>query len=80
MQDGVHHALGCNGSGVVTMTHLGRQVAARLLGGPNQASAFARLAMPTMRGYRGVPWFMPLVGAAYRLRDRLDGWREPGWP
>jgi glycine/D-amino acid oxidase-like deaminating enzyme len=78
--DGVHFALGCNGSGVVTMTHLGRQVAARLLGGPNRASAFARIDAPTQRGYTGKPWFLPIVGAVYRLRDRLDGWREPGWP
>jgi glycine/D-amino acid oxidase-like deaminating enzyme len=79
-KDGVHFALGCNGSGVVTMTHLGRMVAARILGTPNRNSAFAQLEAPTLPLYNGNPWFMPLVGAAYRLRDRLDGWREPGWP
>ncbi len=79
-QDGVHYALACNGSGVVTMTHLGRQAARQILGGANRPSAFSRLPFPTMRGYTGAPWFMPLVGGMYRLRDRLDGWREPGWP
>jgi len=79
-ENGVHYALGCNGSGVVTMTHLGRQIAARILGAPNRASAFARLEAPTRPGYTGNPWFMPIVGAVSRLRDRLDGWREPGWP
>jgi glycine/D-amino acid oxidase-like deaminating enzyme len=77
---GVHYALACNGSGVVTMTHLGRQAALQILGGANKQSAFSRLPFPTMKGYTGNPWFMPLVGGWYRLRDRLDGWREPGWP
>ncbi len=80
VQDGVHYALACNGSGVVTMTHLGRQAARMMLGGANRPSAFSRLPFPTMRGYTGTPWFLPLVGGYYRLRDRLDGWREPGWP
>ena len=79
-QDGVHYALACNGSGVVTMTHLGRQAARQIVGRGNQASAFSKLPFPTMPGYSGNPWFMPLVGSFYRLRDRLDGWREPGWP
>jgi glycine/D-amino acid oxidase-like deaminating enzyme len=78
--DGVHYAMACNGSGVVTMTHLGRQAALQIAGRANSPSAFSRLPFPTMRGYTGNPWFMPLVGGWYRLRDRLDGWREPGWP
>ena len=78
--EGVHYALACNGGGVVLMTHMGRQVARQMLGGTNRPSAFSRLPFPTMRGYTGTPWFMPLVGGLYRLRDRLDGWREPGWP
>lgn len=75
--DGVHHALGCNGSGVVTMTHLGRQAAHQILGGGNRPSAFSRMPFPTMPFYGGHPWFMPMVGSYYRLRDRLDGWKEP---
>ncbi|MFC3124448.1 NAD(P)/FAD-dependent oxidoreductase [Pseudoroseomonas globiformis] len=75
-QDGIHYALGCNGSGVVTMTHLGRCAARQMLGAPNRASAFSRMPFPTMRGYSGRPWFLPLVGASYQLRDRMDGWRS----
>ena len=33
--EGVHYALACNGSGVVTMTHLGRQAALQILGRAN---------------------------------------------
>lgn len=74
-QDGVHYALGCNGSGVVTMTHLGRCAARQILGTANRPSAFSRTPFPTVPGYWGKPWFMPLVGAYYQLRDRMDGWR-----
>lgn len=75
-QDGIHYALGCNGSGVVTMTHLGRCAARQILGNGNRASAFSRMPFPTMRGYTGHPWFLPLIGASYQLRDRMDGWRS----
>ena len=78
VHDGVHFALGCNGSGVVPMTHLGRCAARMILGGGNRASAFSRLPLRTMPLYTGNPWFMPLVGNLYRLRDWLDGWRVRG--
>jgi glycine/D-amino acid oxidase-like deaminating enzyme len=75
VQDGVHFALGCNGSGVVTMTHLGRCAAGQILGGGNRPSAFSRMPFPTMPFYDGRPWFMPIVGSWYGLQDRRDGWR-----
>ena len=56
------------------------QAAQQIMGRSNAASAFSRLPFPTMPGYSGTPWFMPIIGGLYRLRDRLDGWREPGWP
>jgi glycine/D-amino acid oxidase-like deaminating enzyme len=72
--DGVHFALGCNGSGVTTMTHLGTVAARMMLGGDNRTSAFARMPVPTVPGYTGVPWFMPIVTGLYRMKDRRDGW------
>ncbi|WP_137180842.1 FAD-binding oxidoreductase [Roseomonas sp. AR75] len=75
VQQGVHFALGCNGSGVTTMTHLGTVAARMMLGGDNRISAFARMPMPTMPGYTGTPWFMPLVTGWYRMKDRREGWR-----
>ena len=73
-RDGVHHALACNGGGVVMMTHLGRQAARQIIGRSNKPSAFARLPFPTMPGYTGWPWFMPAIIESYRLRDRMEGW------
>lgn len=75
---GVYYAMACNGSGVVTMTHLGGVAARMMLGGSNSASAFARLPFPTAPFYTGNPWFMPAIGVAYQLKDRLDGWRLGG--
>ena len=71
-EDGMHYALGCNGSGVAMMSHLGYQVARKIVGGGNRVSAFEDIGFPGRAGYTGNPWFLPLVGGYYRLRDRLD--------
>jgi glycine/D-amino acid oxidase-like deaminating enzyme len=70
-QEGVHYAAGCNGSGVVMMSWLGYR-AALLIARANEPSAFDGIAMPTLTGYTGVPWFMPIIGRWYRFRDALD--------
>mgnify|MGYP001217897893 CR=1 FL=1 len=67
---GVHFALGMNGAGVITGTWLGYQLALRILGKARQ-SVFDGENFPTLPGYRGKPWFLPLVTARYRLRDFL---------
>jgi FAD dependent oxidoreductase len=63
--DGMHYMLGCNGSGVAMMTYLGSA---------NRVSALDQRDFPTVLLYGGNPWFLPLVGGYYRLRDRLDRW------
>ena len=62
-QDGVHYALACNGGGVVSMTHLGRQAARQIIGRGNKPSAFSRLPFPHPPGLHR----KPLVHA-YRRR------------
>lgn len=70
--DGVHYALGCNGSGVVMMTYLGYKLARLLIEQlPVDASAYGR-PMATHPLYRGTPWFMPVLGSYYQIRDALD--------
>ncbi len=73
-QDGMHYLLGCNGSGVAMMTYLGTQTARKILGAANRVSAFDERDFPTRPLYGGNPWFLPLVGGYYRLRDRIDRW------
>ena len=68
--DGVAYAMGCCGTGVALMTHLGTEVGAWLAGG--EAPALARLKFPLVPApYEGRPWFLPVVGEWYRLKDRL---------
>ncbi len=54
------------------MSYLGHQVARKIVGGGNRVSAFEDIGFPTRPGYTGTPWFLPLVGGWYRLRDQLD--------
>jgi glycine/D-amino acid oxidase-like deaminating enzyme len=70
--EGLHYALGCNGSGIAMMTYLGYQTARKIARASNYACAFDSPEFPDHPLYSGNPWFLPLVGSYYRLRDRLD--------
>ena len=70
--NGMHYALGCNGSGVAMMTYLGHQTARRIVGGANATCGFELEAFPDFPLYRGNPnWALPAIGAYYRFRDGL---------
>jgi len=70
--DGVHYALGCNGSGVAMMSYLGYQTARKLLGRQNRPCAFEGAELPALPAFARGPWLVPLAAGWYRLRDRLD--------
>ncbi len=72
VQDGLHYAAGCQGSGVAMATWLGHQAGLKIAGAANEPFALDGLRFPTLPGYGGNPWFLPMVGGWYRLRDRLD--------
>ena len=69
--DGVHYALGYGGHGVAMATWLGARMGDALAG----AGEIPRLTAPfrAVPLYGGTPWFLPLVGGYYRVRDAL-GW------
>jgi glycine/D-amino acid oxidase-like deaminating enzyme len=71
-EQGLHYALGCNGSGIAMMTYLGYQTARKIARAANYACAFDSPNFPDHALYNGNPWFLPLIGSYYRLRDRLD--------
>ncbi|HSK52627.1 MAG TPA: FAD-binding oxidoreductase [Clostridia bacterium] len=74
-RDGVAYAVGCCGTGVALMTGLGTQMGAWLAGGP--APALTKLRFPLVPApYEGRPWFLPLVGEWFRLRDRIAAVRS----
>ena len=71
--DGMHYALGCNGSGVAMMTYLGHQTARRIIGGSNATCGFELAGFPDFPLYNGNPnWALPGIGAYYRFRDSLS--------
>jgi len=73
VMDGLHYALGCNGSGVAMMTHLGHETACRIIGGRNRASGFELPNFPGFPLYRGDPtWALPAMGTYLRARDDLE--------
>jgi len=71
-RDGLHYCLGCNGSGVAMMTYLGWQTARKIAVAANYACSFDTEEFPDHPLYSGNPWFLPVVGGYYRLRDNLD--------
>lgn len=72
VHEGIHYAVGCNGSGVAMMSYLGYQTARKLLGRQNRPCAFDSDAFPSPPLYNGKPWFVPIVASWYRLRDGVD--------
>jgi glycine/D-amino acid oxidase-like deaminating enzyme len=75
-RDGVAYAMGCCGTGVALMTHLGTAVGEWLAGG--QPPVLARLKFPLVPApYEGRPWFLPFAGEWFRLQDRLAARSRP---
>lgn len=71
--DGLHYALGCNGSGVAMMTYLGTQLARKIAGTANYACAFDTGYFPSSPLYSGnARWYLPPLGNYFRLRDWMD--------
>jgi glycine/D-amino acid oxidase-like deaminating enzyme len=69
--DGLHFALGCNGSGVSMMPFLGDAVG-RAIAGRLHKLPFAEAPLPAIPFYSGKPWFLPAVGGAFRALDWFD--------
>jgi hypothetical protein len=50
---------------------MGQQMA-KLMGGDTGANPFDGLAWNAIPGHLGKPWFLPFVGAYYRVLDALQ--------
>lgn len=68
--DGVHYAMGYSGHGAQIATHMGEIMADLMLGRADR-NPWADLPWGAVPGHLGQPWFLPLVGAYYKLKDRL---------
>jgi glycine/D-amino acid oxidase-like deaminating enzyme len=69
--DGLFYAMGLSGHGAQMSVHLGQQMA-RVMDGDREANPLAGLAWDPITFNYGTPWFLPLVGAWYTLKDRLE--------
>ncbi len=73
--DGLYFAVGCNGSGIAMMTHLGRYIGRRIAGSDEPPSLFDR-PLPGHKLYNGSAWFLPFLGRYFEILDGLDRRRD----
>jgi glycine/D-amino acid oxidase-like deaminating enzyme len=66
--DGMHYAVGYAGHGVALATYLGARVADLVLG-HGRPTPLEDLPFRAIPFYEGRPWFLPAVGAWYKLLD-----------
>lgn len=71
--NGIYYAAPYNGSGVAMSTYMGHRLALRLLGMSEPGDSMDAIAHhKPFPGYGGNPWFLPIVGQYYKMRDWLD--------
>jgi glycine/D-amino acid oxidase-like deaminating enzyme len=72
--EGIAYCLGYAGHGVAMATYLGQVTAAGMLDGSLEKHPFASIPFPgaPLGLYNGWPWFLPLVGLSYKLRDLIE--------
>jgi glycine/D-amino acid oxidase-like deaminating enzyme len=68
--EGLFYSMGYSGHGVQMSVHMGR-VMADVLYGSAAMNPWRELDWPAIPGHFGHAWFLPLVGAYYRVQDML---------
>jgi glycine/D-amino acid oxidase-like deaminating enzyme len=68
--DGLFFSMGYSGHGTQMSTHMG-VVMAEVMSGRPEANIWRDFEWPAIFGHFGPPWFLPFVGAYYRLQDKL---------
>jgi glycine/D-amino acid oxidase-like deaminating enzyme len=68
--DGIWYAMGYSGHGAQLSTHLGMIIADAMLGRADR-NPMKDVDWPAVPGHFGKPWFLPFVGAYYRILDRI---------
>ncbi|WP_087737800.1 NAD(P)/FAD-dependent oxidoreductase [Paraburkholderia piptadeniae] len=66
--DGIYFSMGYSGHGTQMSTHMG-QVMADVMNGNTEANPWRDFDWPAIPGHTGKPWFLPLVGAYYSIKD-----------
>lgn len=68
--DGLYYSLGYSGHGVQMSVHMGEAMV-DVMEGRSEANPWRELDWPAIPAHFGKPWFLPLVGAYYRVQDIL---------
>ncbi|WP_423760569.1 NAD(P)/FAD-dependent oxidoreductase [Burkholderia sp. NLJ2] len=68
--EGLYYSMGYSGHGVQMSVHMGR-VMADVMYGAAASNPWRELDWPAIPGHFGHAWFLPFVGAYYRLQDIL---------
>ncbi|MCP5150790.1 MAG: FAD-binding oxidoreductase [Ectothiorhodospiraceae bacterium] len=71
LEDGLFFAMGYSGHGAQLSSYMGTVLADAMLGRPDR-NPLKDLPWPSIPGHAGKPWFLPLVGLHYRLKDILS--------
>jgi len=70
-RDGVYYSMGYSGHGTQMSTLMGTLMA-EIMDGRADLNPWKDFEWPAIPGHFGKPWFLPLVGAWYRLKDALQ--------
>ncbi len=68
--DGIHYAMGYSGHGTQMSVLMGR-IMAEIMTGGDAVNPWRDRKWSAVPGHFGPPWFLPFIGAYYRLMDRL---------
>jgi glycine/D-amino acid oxidase-like deaminating enzyme len=70
-RNGIYYSMGYSGHGTQMSTLMGT-IMAEVMDGRAELNPWKDFAWPAIPGHFGPPWFLPVVGAYYRLKDRLQ--------
>jgi glycine/D-amino acid oxidase-like deaminating enzyme len=69
--DGVWFAMGYSGHGAQMSTQMGILLADAIMG-KGDRNPLNGFEWPTIAGYSGKPWFLPMVGLYYKMLDKIQ--------
>lgn len=70
-RNGIFYSMGYSGHGTQMSTHMGT-IMAEVMDGRVELNPWKDFDWPAIPGHVGPPWFLPIVGAYYRLKDLLQ--------
>ncbi len=69
-REGLFYSMGYSGHGTQMATHMG-QIMAQVMDGNTSVNPWGDFEWPAIPGHFGPTWFLPFVGAYYKLQDYL---------